>query len=236
MNTSSDQSSRPDHQRKLRVVQLRPGGSSLPGGGQALHKALVTGRVGQCWCVKFLTQEADVTALRAAGCLLQPQIGDTVLLLHDAGGDEHYILNILARESTQRVLDFPGDARLKTEGTLQLQGTELDMQGDNETRIRSKRLSLAAASAGMCFNRLELLAGLLDAGVQNVHAVGQRLHLAAAHLVSRLGRAVRSTGYELHRASRLRTEVEKSCTLKAGSAAILAKEDVTIDAEKIDIG
>lgn len=208
-----------------------------PGTGQDLRKGRVVGRLDQSWKVELLESGFQIWARRAAGCLLQPQAEDMVLLLVDKAGDEHYLLNVLERESRDRALDFPGDVRIVAEkGSLRLQAETLDMEGAKEARLSSRELSLSAACGRMRFVRLDLLAESLHAGVRRIKAAGERIQLLAAHMVSRVGRVIRSTGFELHRAERLRTEVEKSCVIKAGRASILARDDVTVDADKINIG
>ncbi|MFW5836901.1 MAG: DUF3540 domain-containing protein [Desulfovibrionaceae bacterium] len=230
----------------LRVVQVRPerarrSDSAHPAreerAAQDLRKGRVAGRVEGSWSVQMLDGGPAITARRAAGCLLLPQADDLVLVLFDQTGGDHYLLNVLERETAARTLDFPGDASLNAPlGGLSLRARDLDMHGVREARLAGRELTLTAALGRMRFLRLDLLAESLDAGVRRVKAVGERLHLAASHLVSRLGRVVRSTGFELHRAGRLRTEVEKSYAVKAGRASILAKDDVTVDADKINLG
>lgn len=228
----------PDLQSAFRPDQ-RPGEQpgDLAGVGQDLRKGRVVGRLDQSWKVALLEGGSQVWARRAAGCLLRPRAEDTVLLLVDRAGSEHYLLNVLERESDDRALDFPGDVYIEAEkGGLRMRGETLDMEGASQARLSSRELTLTAACGRMRFIRLDLLAESLHAGVRRIKAAGERIQILAAHMVSRVGRVIRSTGFELHRAERLRTEVEKSSVLKAGRASILARDDVTVDADKINIG
>jgi hypothetical protein len=229
----------------LRVVQVRPSGpeqrpsthNPQHAPGHQLCKARVTGRVEQSWRIELTEDGSAAMARRAVGCLVLPQVGDVALVLFDQAGGDHYLLNVLEREGEGRTLDFPGDAHIQAaSGSLGLQARNLDLEGEDTAGLRGRKLSLAAVHGGMRFGRLELLAGSLEAGVRRARAVGERLQCIASHLVSRVGRAVRSTGFELHRAERLRTEVEKSYAVKAKRASILAEDEANIDADRINIG
>lgn len=239
---------------RLRVVQVRPQkldanqasgqmaeASPAPAPGRApcqeLCKGVVTGGSGGIWFVALQDTGAVLGTQRAAGCLLQPQPQDLVLVLQDHAQGEHYLLQVLRSESAASCLDFPGDVTIQApQGRCTLQGEELELAAQGQARLVSAELDLEATRGRMRFATLDLLARELGVGFQHLQGVGARVQLIAASLNTRLGRVLRSVGFELHKARHLRTEVEGRCTLKADKAAILAKEEVTVDAEKINLG
>ncbi|PTN36740.1 DUF3540 domain-containing protein [Desulfonatronum sp. SC1] len=191
---------------------------------------------GQVWRVSPTDASAELTARRADGCLLEPTSGDVVLVMRHSGA-VHYVLNILEKKETARALRFPGDLELDvSQGRCALHARSLDLTGREKAMVCGEEVTLAGKEGRLRFARLDVLAKTLEARMQSVHALGQTVRFAAAHLTSRLGRALRLTGFELHRAETIRTEVEERFTVQAGQADILAREDVTVDGEKIHLG
>ncbi len=177
-----------------------------------------------------------VSARQAAGCLLEPASGDLVLvMLHS--DDTHYVLNILEKEHSANRIRLPGDLTVVADhGKLTFQGRAVSMCARDAANIFGKEVTLAGQTGRMRFAGLDLLAKSLDAKIQNIHALGDKVKLAATNLTSRLGRVLRLTGFELHRAKSVRTEVEERFSIQAGQADILAKDEVNVDAEKIHLG
>lgn len=236
----------------LRVVQGRRNGTSAfrfrPQTGPELFTATVRssrqqedGRV-VCWVEPIDTSaagtESSVTmeALRAAGCLLEPNPGDLVLLMRHPGGI-HYVLQILEQSDPASTLRFPGDLSLDvSQGSCSVYAQKLEATGRESAAVHGREVTLTGEQGRMRFANLDVLAKLLEARIQQMHAFGECIRLAASQLTSRLGRVLRWTGYELHRARSVRTEVEERFTVQAGQADILAKDEVTVDAEKIHLG
>ncbi|WP_161794776.1 DUF3540 domain-containing protein [Desulfonatronum thioautotrophicum] len=236
----------------LRIVQGRRNGTSAfrtrPQTGPELLTATVRGSRQQedgrvvCWVEPIDTSVAGaepsetMEALRAAGCLLVPSPGDLVLLMRHSGGI-HYVLQILEQRDPASMLRFPGDLSLDvSQGNCSVYAQKLEVTGRESAAVHGREVTLAGEQGRMRFANLDVLAKLLEARIQRVHAFGECIRLAASQLTSRLGRVLRWTGYELHRARSVRTEVEERFTVQAGQADILAKDEVTVDAEKIHLG
>jgi hypothetical protein len=191
---------------------------------------------GQVWRVSPADASAELTARRADGCLLEPAPGDVVLVMRHSGA-VHYMLNILEKKESARVLRFPGDLELDvSQGRCALHAQSLDLTGRETISMCGGEVTLAGKEGRMRFGRLDVLAKVLEARMQSVQALGETIRLAAAHFTSRLGRVLRLTGFELHRAETIRTEVEERFTVQAGQADILAKDEVTVDGKKIHLG
>lgn len=172
------------------------------------------------WIVELEEQDRLETRL-AAGCILMPEVGDTVLLLRVAAGT-HYILNVLEKTATSCRLDFPGDVRLSAHR--------------GEVSIQAQEISLIGQKGRLRFSQLEVLAMKLQTHVQQLVSALSSVSLSAGRVTSRIGRALRLTGFELHRAGSVRTEVEGRFTVSSGQTTIVAEQDVTVDASKINLG
>ena len=243
--------SRPSSRPALRVVQGRrtmapPARSntlSLQAGPELQICVILDGPHdqdgGQVWQVSPTDDSAftpGLMARRADGCLLEPAPGDVVLVMRHSGA-VHYVLNVLEKKESARALRFPGDLELDvSRGRCALHARSLDLTGRETASVCGAEVTLAGKEGRLRFARLDVLAKVLEARMQSVQALGQTIRLTAAHLTSRLGRVLRQTGFELHRAETIRTEVEERFTVQAGQADILAKGEVTVDGEKIHLG
>jgi hypothetical protein len=182
------------------------------------------------------TNQPDILARQAAGCLLEPAPGDVVLILRQDSGD-NYVLNVLEKQDPGRALRFPGDLALDvSQGRCTLRAQDLDMTGMRTASLRGREVTLAGQEGRMRFVRLDVLARTLEARIQDVKSLGEKIQIAASNLTSRLGRVLRLTGHELHRARSVRTEVEQRFAVQAGQVSVLAEEEVSVDGEKIHLG
>lgn len=169
----------------------------------------------------LLQDGAELQARKAAGCLLTPQIGDTVLVLR-AAEQGHYVLNVLEKAQPDSSLDFPGSVQLKApNGSCELQAREVALSG---------------VSGSLRFARLDLLAQSLHSRVDQLVSAVSAASMAAARVTSRIGRLVRCSGFELHRARSVRTEVSGRFSVSSGQTSITAEQDVSVDAGKINLG
>src|SRR5258708_7650845 len=81
-----------------------------------------------------LAEDALWTARRAAGCLVQPEVGDTVLLLA-AEGRDFTILNVLERASRSPVSVTHADG-------IALRAPVISMVADEALRVRAPKAEL----------------------------------------------------------------------------------------------
>lgn len=172
------------------------------------------------WIV-HLEDGSRVRARRAAGCLLAPEKGDSVLLLHSSART-HYVLNVLEKAAENCHLDFPADVRVSAPlGGFSVQAREVCLSGE-QGRLR--------------FCRLDVLAQQVQTHVQQLVSALASVSMAAGRMTSRIGHALRLTGFELHRSGSVRQEVEGRFTVSSGQTTIVAEQDVTVDAGKINLG
>jgi hypothetical protein len=214
-----------------------PAADSGAGPGQTLYRGVVADEAGGAWRVTRPDGAGAAVARRAAGCLLAPRPGDLVLVLEGGADEERFILSVLDRASGPSVLEFPGGLEVRAPGGDVLIGSRtFGVEASQEAAIASPRLSLAAGDASMRFGVLDLLARKLEAGLEQVTSACDSVRFAASTFWSRIGRSFGSVGFALTRAKRMRVEVEGRFGVKSGQASILAKDEVTVDADRINIG
>lgn len=165
-----------------------------------------------------------VHALRADGCLLLPEAGDSVLLaLLDNG--EAWALSVLRRGAgaakTESVLRLPDNARL--------QGRELTLAADD--------LRLSGRTVDVRAGLLSLGGRMLLQGFSVIQTICRRMGERALRRSGRYAALEEDVRDLAHRsAGRVRSEARTSYRLRAEHADIRATEQVDIDGRHIKVG
>jgi hypothetical protein len=150
----------------------------------------------------------------AASCLLQPQVGDVVLIATHV--NQPYVLAVLERVATgPAVLHVEGDARLSASGQLQLQAQALE--------ITAERMSIWSRAANWVADAFDLAA--------------ERLRQSGG-LVSLHARAYQRTveEMELARAGHMDLRAKQLLHLQAEHTVMKSDELVKIDGKQIQVG
>lgn len=196
-----------------------------------LVKAAAPGRI------EVETSFGAIPAVRAVSCLVEPALGDKVLLSVDMSGAA-YVLSVL--ESASPVtLALEGDAR------LEVRGGSLSVAADRDIDL-SCAGGLAATSG-----EVTLRAARADATVERVHIVGRalasqfkRIRCVAGSMDQLFRRFIlharESSRFvqehdEVQAGSR-RVLVDDLCALHARNHSMLAEEQVVINADQIHMG
>ena len=204
---------------------------------QELHTALVSGRANN-W---FLLDNAPgcTRAKVAASCLLEPEIGDTVLVSVSACGGISYILAILAKpEHRGGSLRLPGGAAIACEqGALHLDAASIQLAATTRVGIAAPELELSALEGRFRFHHLAQWLNTLETQADAVRLVARSFHSTLERLVQKTRDSFRWTErLDESRAGRMRQSVKGRYHLNAEAASILAKKQVKIDGDKIDLG
>ena len=226
-----------------------PAEALAPGAAQ-LCTATVSGQAGD-WLLIRLAGGQEQRALRAPSCLLQPQVGDGVLLCASAPAErtasarvtalpcQWHVLAVLMRtDPDSGTLQLPGGATLQADaGTLALQAREIRLDGRERVHARTADLQLDAPRAELRLGRVQASAQVLSAVVGEIQLIGRKLHSRFDWLVQKARNSVRQVD-ELDdlRAGRTRWEVEGHAQLHAKQATVLAEGAVKIDGARIDLG
>ncbi len=174
-------------------------------------------------------------AKRAAGCLLLPEPGDLVLC-HGGGDGLTYVVSVLERAGTRAVLDVGADLTVRGGETMRFEAKTVAVEAGEALSLEAPDLSLTGVRGRLGFLRLSVLADALDAKLRGLTSVVEDASALFGGLSLKARTAIRLVETEMVRAGRLRQLVRERFFVRAGRAAILADEDVSIDADKINLG
>ena len=106
--------------------------------------------------VEVQTDTSRYRALCAPSCLLQPEIGDKVLVVTDAEGED-YVLAVLARAGGGGArLSLPANSEVQTQGgTLKISGRDgLSLQSARQVSLQSAQLRVDALQGDVTIHQL----------------------------------------------------------------------------------
>ncbi len=186
------------------------------------------------------TALGEVCARRALSCLVQPEIGDRVLVA-EAAPDEPFLIAVLERRGAAPLhLALPGETRISVG---QGAGLSLEIDGrlglGSSTRIETDapELVLRADAVTLVCRRLQAVAREALASLRHtrlianlVEATTERLHLCA----ERSQRTVK--GLDQVRAGNLDVRAEQVLNLQGENILAGAKKLVKLDGEQIHVG
>ncbi len=181
----------------------------------------------------FLLVTPDTLALRgrkAAGCLLEPEENDTVLIARNTSSGV-YILTVLERGES------PGRIVLPTDTTMATSGGSLKLAGAQATVIESPQVTLSGARGDLTFAELELTAGTTRARSGRLSLVAATIDTVAERITQRVRDCFRRVSrMDSTKAGQVRISAESRFSVTAGDAALTAQRDVKIDGDKIRLG
>lgn len=178
-------------------------------------------------------------ASKAFGCLVMPEVGDTVLVAHLSQENTH-ILTILQRPSDIPVkLCTDNDLELEsTNGKVRIFGKEGIFLGTAaELKAIAKEFNLSAEQSRVIVNKLLVMGN-------NVRSKWDKAKLSVESLDSVVGRAVQvfsSRFTRIKKLERLKAKVvhhesEEVYAMRSKFTVLTAKNDVKIDGKQILMG
>lgn len=173
----------------------------------------------------------------AAGCLLQPEAGDSVLLLVPARGPS-FVICVLERAARQGRLRLPGGAELHgAADALSLQAPRLELRAGEALDLHGPRLGVQAGSCRMSSSTLEIRAGRVQALMGSLHARGRECLTRLGRSLAEFGDSVRRVrGIDETHATHQRVRVERRLHIQCRDASIVAHNHVRVDGRQIDLG
>jgi hypothetical protein len=204
-----------------------------------LDFAMVTGERDSGYAV--LAGEETYAARKAAGCLVKPEPGDSVLISLDAFG-RCFILTVLERGENGALrtdLDLTGDVNLTVHGgKLRLSADEdLTLGARNELSVTSGKLSVHAGEGEASFDRVSLLTRILTTQAKRIKRIADTCEEFFDTLTQRLTNCFRSIqDHDETQAGSARQVVSETWLVQTRNTAMMAEQDVKIDAEHIDLG
>ncbi|MBF0528561.1 MAG: DUF3540 domain-containing protein [Deltaproteobacteria bacterium] len=169
------------------------------------------------------TASGSYRARRAASCLLDPEVGDLVLLSLSNFGDG-YVLAILEREpQTETNLTFDADVGLKAGGRLKLSAKDgLDLAGAGEISLTSPTLTVTATCGEVNIERLSFWGSLLEGSLEAVKLVARSFDSILERYYQRTKRSYRA--------------VEELDQVKAGMIDYKAKDELALRGKVTQVG
>lgn len=184
-------------------------------------------------------QDEELLVPRAAGCLLDPQPGDRVLLVCPSG-EVPLILSVLSRASGEKAqLSFPSGLDLSVAGKpLTFRASEgIGIETEKffrvvcgECEVEAGRVSLTALTMSWAAESCSLVA-------RTFRIAAQLFETLSGHIETKAGSAHRRIDTVDHVQSGQTTlETESLFSLTAGSALIEARDLARIDSGQVHLG
>jgi hypothetical protein len=201
-----------------------------------VSEARVTGKADQ----HFLLDHPECPAAGVAfSCLLQPCVGDTVLISQPDHGQQGFILAILRRpDASQGELQLPGDTRvtLGSQG-MRVQSNKVQLEGRESLDLTAPALNLTAVTSSVKVKHWQSWFDTVESCAVNVQLTAKTVSCTVGRLIQRLVESFRKTdGLDETRAGRMRVHVEGHHQTHAQHLTSTAQGFVKIDGQKIDLG
>ncbi|WP_437673117.1 DUF3540 domain-containing protein [Sorangium sp. So ce131] len=183
----------------------------------------------------------EYEARRAVSCLVEPELGDRVLLaLHDEGC---HVLAVLEREGREG----GAPVRLTADGPIEVSAPagHLTLAAEHgvrivspgETAIASGKVRVAATEASLAVGAMTYVGEQLAAQVDRVKTVAREVESVAERLVQRLERAYRFVAEsEQVRANYVEVSATTAVSIKAKTTIVSGGELAKIDGGQIHVG
>lgn len=217
--------------------------SFLPAGqpGQAGSGPVIdTARIIRRDAGEFLLLTSATLALRgkkAAGCLLEPEENDTVLVLRNSAAGV-FILSVLERGGADSRVVLPADSTLSTEdGKLQITADTLLLSGERSAALEAPEISIEGVRGNLSCLHLSLNASAADAKIGKISLVSAVIDTISDRITQRVRDCFRRVSrMDSTKAGQVSIRTENRFDLQADSASIQAVAEVKIDGDKIHLG
>jgi len=169
---------------------------------------------------------------RAFGCVVQPQVADTVLLSIDEDGN-CFILSVLRREDKKRrtELSFNGDVGLT------VKDGDLTVSSEKKMAFASGKIAVHADKGEAVIGKFSFVGNVFKSQVKRIMVVANTVEHIFRRFTQRLQDSFRFVkDHEEVQTGNTRYLVEDTLTMHAKNANHMAEELVTINAEQIHLG
>ena len=189
--------------------------------------------------LRVRTETGEYLAKRAVSCLVQPEVGDEVLVAARATG-ACYVLAVLEREpGAATELSVDGDLRIKVPAGRFAVAAQQGMSfvSAEELAIASGRVDVRAVEGSVAVERLTYWGRLVQSEIEKVKLIAGSLDAVLdrwSQKVKRVYRRVEET--DQLRAGNVDYVADKTMSLHAENALVTAKEIVKVDGEQILLG
>jgi len=203
---------------------------------QAQEVATVVGIAGRCLRVRSTLGEVE--ARRAASCLLDPALGDEVLVVHHERGS--HVLAVLERdEEAPARLSAAGDLEIAAaSGRVSVSGRDgLDLLTPGDAVVAAGTARVSTKRADLAVGALTYVGDRVTAQVDRVKTVAQSIETVADRWVQRLERAYRFIARsESVRAEYVEIEARTAFHVKAETTLVSSAGLTKLDGSQIHLG
>ena len=177
----------------------------------------------------------EIVARRAFSCLLEPMVGDNVLVVDE--NETTWVIAILERECSD-------DGTVSIPGELTLKGISVHVAASDRLSLTGCRVSIvgqlfeaAGATTQLLFERLRVRGVVADSELGTARVVASSIETIADRLSERLRNAFRFvTGRDQLRAEHIDHAAEKNAVLRGENTVISAEDLVKMDAKQVHVG
>jgi hypothetical protein len=180
----------------------------------------------------------EYVAARAVGCLVEPRVGDRVLVAV-VGDGSAYVISVLEREGTRTEIVVPGDLEIKVPAGRCVLGAQggVDLVSSAHVGVASAEVRVNARTGTFFVEHLAHVGSVVAAKVDELKLHAAALDATVERVTERLQRAYRFVSEFDHlRAERVDYAAKKNMTLRAENAVVMAEELVKIDGSQIHLG
>lgn len=205
--------------------------SCLPVLPEILRAVMVQVRACDSDCAIVRHDGRMVEARVAPGCLLRPELGDTVAVCLAEDGRQAMIFAVLERAQANLAhLDFDHGVRIVAAGSLSL-------IADRGVNIRARRFNAVSGKVTARLDNAVHHMGKMRVMFGRFRHVAKMMYCASARVRQRLGTYARdSLTHEERHAASSRQVVETELIIKTRRTDIVAKKTVKCDAKLVQLG
>ena len=185
------------------------------------------------------SQAGLFVATRAFSCIVQPQAGDRVMYSRD-DKQQCYILAIIERPvETQTTLAFDGDVCMQSRnGKVSLAAKQgIDLASSEKLTMVAEEVDLVSKKGVFNIESVTSVGEHFNSNIKRVKMFAHSIDTVADRVSQHLKNSFRLIeGVDQTKAGEILTTVKNLFSLRSRQAAVLAKQDVKIDGERIHMG
>lgn len=176
---------------------------------------------------------------QATSCLIEPELGDLVLLAVPANDPGGYLLAVLERESNEITLAAAGDLAIAApRGRVTVAARDgLELATPKQLGMRADEIQVSARSGRMFLEECAAVIRSMFASLTKLTHVGEVLELLVDRVSQRSKHSVRAIeGLDHTQAENLDYQIENNVQVRSTRTVVNGREIVKLDGGQIHLG